>query len=72
MKYYESIAVGLFVVSVLSASYLLGKRIGYEQGFEKGNTDAYAEGHLSGYNAAIEAARSSAATGMQQVNLGGS
>ena len=55
MKFYEPIAVGIFVVTVLAAAYLLGKRIGYEQGFERANSDAFAEGHISGYNDAIDA-----------------
>ncbi len=53
MKLYEPIAVGLFAVVVLAASYSLGKKIGYDQGFEKGNTDAFAEGHIAGFNDAL-------------------
>ena len=57
MRFYEPIAVGLFVVTVLAASYMLGKRMGYEigyaQGFERANTDAFAEGHISGYKQAM-------------------
>lgn len=53
MKIYEPIAVALFAVVVLAASYSLGKTIGYDQGFEKGNTDAFAEGHIAGYNDAL-------------------
>lgn len=55
MKLYEPIAVALFTAVVLSSSYLLGKRIGYDQGWEKANSDAFAEGHISGYNDAVNA-----------------
>ena len=44
MKLYEPIAIALFTAVVLSSSYLLGKRIGYDQGWEKANSDAFAEG----------------------------
>ncbi len=58
MRFYEPIAVGLFVVTVLAASYMLGKRMGYEsgyaQGFESANTDALAESHVSGYNQSLD------------------
>lgn len=56
MKLYEPIAVGLFAVVILSASYSLGKKIGYDQGFEKGNTDAFAEGHIAGFKDALATA----------------
>jgi len=55
MKLYEPIAVAMFTAVVLSSSYLLGKRIGYDQGWEKANSDAFAEGHISGYNDAVNA-----------------
>ncbi len=55
MKLYEPIAVALFTAVILSSSYLLGKRIGYDQGWEKANSDAFAEGHISGYNDAVNA-----------------
>lgn len=55
MKLYEPIAIALFTAVVLSSSYLLGKRIGYDQGWEKANSDAFAEGHISGYNDAVDA-----------------
>lgn len=58
MRFYEPIAIGLFVVTVLAASYMLGKRMGYEvgyaQGFERANTDAFAEGHVTGFNQAMD------------------
>lgn len=44
MKIYEPVSVGLFVVSVLAASYLLGKRVGYEQGIETASETLVAEG----------------------------
>jgi len=53
MKIYEPIAVGVFVVVVLLASYSLGKRTGYDQGWEKANSDAFAEGHIAGYQDAL-------------------
>ena len=53
MKFYEPIAVSIFVVVVLVASYSLGKRTGYAQGWEKANSDAFAEGHIAGYNDAL-------------------
>jgi len=55
MKIYEPIAVGVFVVVVLLASYSLGKRTGYDQGWEKANSDAFAEGHIAGYKDAMGA-----------------
>ena len=55
MKIYEPIAVGIFVIVVLVASYSLGKRTGYDQGWEKANSDAFAEGHIAGYNDALGA-----------------
>lgn len=54
MKFYEPLAIALFVVVTLTSSYLLGKRIGFEQGWEKANSDAFAEGHIAGYNDAID------------------
>lgn len=60
MKLYEPIAVGIFAVTVIAAAYSLGKRIGYEQGFESAHDDAFAEGPLtssvSGYGEALDAA----------------
>jgi len=53
MKIYEPIAVAIFVVVVLAASYSLGKRTGYAQGWERANSDAFAEGHVAGYNDAM-------------------
>ncbi len=54
MKIYEPLAVALFVVVVLTSSYMLGKRIGYDQGWEKANSDAFAEGHIAGFNDALD------------------
>ena len=53
MKVYEPLAVALFVVVVLTSSYMLGKRIGYDEGWEKANSDAIAEGQLAGFNDAL-------------------
>lgn len=60
MKFYEPIAVGIFAVTVIAAAYSLGKRIGYEQGFESANDGAFAEGpvtsSVSGYSDALNTA----------------
>lgn len=53
MKYHRPISVSIFVLMMLVFSFSLGKNQGYKRGFEKGDTDAFAEGHVAGWEEAV-------------------
>lgn len=53
MKRQELIAVGLFSVMVVVMLFSVGRNMGFNQGFEKGDTDAFAEGHIAGWQDAM-------------------